>query len=282
MQVEDQASKLRQLMHKARQTRTIAVTSGKGGVGKSNIALNLAIMLSAAGNKVALVDADLGLANQDLLLDVTAHGNLANVIDGSRKLEDIIIDLPCGVQLVPGASGLARLAQLSAFERTRLVTELAALEADNDIILVDTGAGIGPDVVHFAAQADSVLVVTAPEPPAVADAYAVVKVLAQQSCQAQMSLLVNFARDRQEARHTRQRLSGVARQFLGVRVLDAGYVLADPKVPEAVRRREPLVLAFPRCPASRCLAALATKLSAGGSLVARGEGFFRRVVNWFA
>ncbi|MGC9454762.1 MAG: MinD/ParA family protein [Phycisphaerae bacterium] len=282
MTVEDQASKLRQLVHQAREASTIAVTSGKGGVGKSNIALNLSILLSAAGNRVALVDADLGLGNLDVLMDMGVRANVSHVIAGRRRLGEVIVDLPCGVQFVPGASGLARLAELSEFQRARLLDELASLESDNDIIVIDTGAGIGANVLHLASAADRTIVVTTPEPTAVTDAYAVVKILTQRSYGGQLSLLVNFASDRQQARQTSQRISTVARQFLGTRLLDAGYVLTDEKVAEAVRRREPFVLSHPRCPASRCLAALATKLCAGGALVERKEGFFRRVANWFA
>jgi flagellar biosynthesis protein FlhG len=282
MTVEDQASKLRRLVHQASEASTIAVTSGKGGVGKSNIALNLSILLSAAGNRVALVDADLGLANLDVLMDIGVRANVSHVITGRRRLGDVIVDLPSGVQFVPGASGLARLAELSEFQRAQLLDQLAALEADNDIIVIDTGAGIGANVLHLAGSADRTIVVTTPEPTSVTDAYAVVKVLTQRRYPGQMSLLVNFATDRQEARQTTQRISTVARQFLGVRLLDAGYVLTDEKVAEAVRRRQPFVLTQPRCPASRCLAALATKLCAGGALVERKESFFRRVANWFA
>ena len=282
MSHDDQASGLRRLMKQARQTRTIAVASGKGGVGKSNIALNLAILLSAGGGKVALVDGDLGLANLDVLLDVDVRADLSHVISGTRRLEDVVMDLPCGVQFVPGASGLARLADLSEFQRVKLVDELSALEADNDFVIVDTSAGIGPDVLHLVSAADVALVVTAPEPTAITDGYAVIKVLAQRNFEGQLSLLVNFASDRHEARQTFQRIRDVARQFLGARLLDAGYILADPKVREAVRKRQPFVLAFPRCPASRCLAALASKLWAGGAFVDRQGGFFRRVANWFA
>jgi flagellar biosynthesis protein FlhG len=269
-------------MHQARRCRTIAVTSGKGGVGKSNVALNLSILLSAAGNRVALVDADLGLANIDVLVDVDVRGNLSHLIGGSKKLEDIITDLPSGVQLVPGANGLAKLAQLSEFQRAQLLQELSKLEADNDIIVIDTSAGIGTDVVHLCASADNVLIVSTPEPTAVTDSYAMAKVLVRGGYGGHISLLVNFASDRHEARVTFQRISSVARQFLGTILYDAGYVLSDSKVREAVRRREPFVLAFPRCAASRCLAALATKLSRGGSLAMQSEGFFRRVANWFA
>jgi flagellar biosynthesis protein FlhG len=136
--------------------------------------------------------------------------------------------------------------------------------------------------MHFAASADSALIVTTPEPTAITDGYAVIKLLAQRSYTGRMSLLSNMAADRQEARATYQRVSTVARQFLDVSLFDAGYVLTDPKLREAVRRRQPLVLAYPHSPASRCLAALATKIFSGGAFVSHGEGFFRRVVNWFA
>jgi flagellar biosynthesis protein FlhG len=136
-------------------------------------------------------------------------------------------------------------------------------------------------VLHLAAASDSVIVVTTPEPTAVTDGYAFVKVLMQRGYTGQTSLLVNFATDRQEARLTYQRISSVARQFLSAKVLDAGYVLMDPKVREAIKQRQPFVLAYPKCPASRCLAALATRLSAGAALVDRRDGFFKRVARWF-
>ncbi len=282
MGVTDQASKLRRLMQDRRATRTLAVASGKGGVGKSNIALNLSILLSAAGNRVALVDADIALANLDILLDVDCRMNLSHVVAGSRTLADVVMDLPCGVQFVPGASGLTNLANLNEFQRASLVDQLSALEDENDIIVVDCGAGIGRDVLHFAMAGDNVLVVTTPEPTAVTDAYAFIKVLSQQSFEGSISLLVNQATDRAEGRATFERIAEVARQFLGVTLFDAGHVVIDPKIREAVRRREPFVLAYPRCPASRCLAALTNKLSAGTGLVGAQHGFFRRVANWFA
>ncbi|MDY6913221.1 MAG: MinD/ParA family protein [Planctomycetota bacterium] len=281
MHVDDQASKLRKLMRETRYSRTVSVVSGKGGVGKSNISLNLSILLSAAGNRVALVDADFGLANLDVLVDTDVSANLSHVIAGVRRLDEIVVDLPSGVQFVPGASGLAKLAHLSEFQRAKLLEELTALEANNEIIVIDCGAGIGPSVMHFAAAADIVLVVTTPEPTAITDGYAMVKVLAQQGYKGQVSLLVNFADSRHEARMTYDRISNVAGRFLGIRCLNAGYVPIDPRVRQAVFRREPFVLAYPNCHASRCLAALANKLSASGAMVDRKEGFFLRVANWF-
>jgi len=282
MSGQDQASRLREMMRAGRTARTIAVTSGKGGVGKSNVALNLGILLSAGGARVALVDADLGLANLDILCNVSPRANLSHVIAGGRKIADVVLELPSGVQLVPGASGLARLAHLSDFQRAQLLAELAGLEADNDLIIVDCAAGIGPDVLAFAAAADLVVVVTTPEPTAVADAYATVKALAQRRYGGRISVLVNMAAGRTEARQTSQRIASVARQFLATTVFDAGYVVADARVREAVKGREPFVLAWPNCPASQCLAVITRKLRAGDGAGGQIEGFFKRVANWFA
>jgi len=265
-----------------RQTRTIAVCSGKGGVGKSNVALNLAILLSGAGHRVALVDADMGMANLDVLVDADIRGDLSHVVAGTKHLEDIVVDLSSGVQFVAGASGLAKLANLSEFQRARLTEELTQLESDNDMIVIDCAAGIGPNVLQFAASADTVLVVTTPEPTAITDAYGMIKALSRRGYQGSLSVLVNLADNRQEARATYQRLADVARRFLDIRVFDGGFISEDPKVRQAVRRRQAFVLAFPKCPASRSIDALVNKLSPGGALVRQKEGFFRRMVRLFA
>jgi len=251
-------------------------------VGKSNVALNLAILLSGAGHRVALVDADMGMANLDVLLDADIRGDLSHVVAGTKHLEDIVVDLSSGVQFVAGASGLAKLANLSEFQRARLTEELAQLEADNDMIVIDCAAGIGPNVLQFASGADTVLVVTTPEPTAITDAYGMIKALSRRGYQGNLSVLVNLADNRQEARATYQRLADVARRFLDIRVFDAGYISEDPKVRQAVRRRQAFVLAFPKCPASKSISALVNKLSPGGALVRQKEGFFRRMVRLFA
>src|SRR4051812_36272477 len=160
-----------------RRASVIAVTSGKGGVGKSNIAVNLAIKLSSAGKRVVLHDADLGLANADVLCNVDLTHNLSHVIARKRELSEVMVAAPGGFSLIGGASGLARMADLTDFDRQRLVDALAELEANADVILIDTGAGISPNVLAFTRAADHVLVVTTPEPTAITDAYAVVKVV---------------------------------------------------------------------------------------------------------
>jgi flagellar biosynthesis protein FlhG len=279
----DQATQLRRIARQTARATVIAVTSGKGGVGKSNIAVNLAIKFASAGKRVVLLDADLGLANADVLCNIDLPSNLSHVISHKRELADVMVDGPGGFQLIGGASGLARMADLSDFDRQRLVTALAELEARSDIILIDTGAGISPNVLSFTRCADQVLVVTTPEPTAITDAYAVIKVISRDAPDRPLSLLVNQVRVRGEGQLVYDRIAKVAKQFLGVHVMDAGFVPSDPEVPAAVRRRTPFLLANPRCPASLYISQLAMRLERGvaPSTDLSGGGFFNRMSRWF-
>ncbi len=258
----------------------VAITSGKGGVGKSNVAVNLAITLASAGKRVTLLDADLGLANADVLCNVDLRTNLSHVIARKKELRYVLVKAPGGFNLIGGASGLARMADLSDDDRQRLVDALGELEKQADIILIDTGAGISPNVLSFTRAADHVLVVTTPEPTAITDAYAVVKVMSRDGSERRVSLLVNQARSAAEGRVVHERIAKVAKQFLGVSVLDAGYVLVDDAVQTAVRRRTPFVLGAPNCPASRCIQKLAMRLEQGVAASDNG-GFFNRMSRWF-
>src|SRR4051812_41438851 len=301
----DQASQLRSLVRQTRQTRrranVVAITSGKGGVGKSNVAVNLAITLSAAGKTVVLLDADLGLANADVLCNIDLPHNLSAVIARKKQLHEVMVKGPGGFNLVGGASGLARMADLTDADRQRIVRALAELESRADIILIDTGAGISPNVLSFTRAADHVLVVTTPEPTAITDAYAVVKVLHRDAAAApnplvavggdpgsgpaerRISLFVNQVRSPAEARVVHERIAKVARQFLGVSVYDAGHLVADECVPAAVRARTPFVLASPRSAASHCITQLAMRLEQGvvAGTGAGSDGFFNRMSRWF-
>ncbi len=282
MTVIDQATHLRSLMMQCRRAAVYAITSGKGGVGKSNIAVNLCIQFAAAGKKVVLLDADLGLANADVLCGVDLPHNLAHVIARQKDLRQVMVDAPGGFKLVGGASGLARMADLSDIDLQRLIDTLSELEQENDILVIDTGAGISPNVLSFTRYADHVLIVTTPEPTAITDAYAVVKVMSRVESDRQMSLLVNQARNPAEARVVYDRIAKVARQFLSASVLDAGYVLKDEVVQDCVRRRTPFTLAQPRCAASLCVAQLAARLQQGvGAGSAPRAGFFQRMSRWF-
>jgi flagellar biosynthesis protein FlhG len=260
----------------------IAITSGKGGVGKSNVAVNLAIQLASVGKNVVLLDADLGLANADVLCNVDLPYNLSHVIAQKRELNEVLCKAPGGFRMIGGASGLARMADLSDFDRQRLVNALAELETQADIILIDTGAGISPNVLSFTRAADHVLVVTTPEPTAITDAYAVIKVISRDGGQRRLSLLVNQTRSVTESKVVYERIAKVSRQFLNVTVFDAGHVPSDENVPQAVRRRTPFVLGAPRCPASLGIAQLAMRLEQGvaGRIDSGAGSFFTRMIGW--
>ncbi len=259
----------------------IAITSGKGGVGKSNIAVNLAIKLARSGKDVVLLDADLGLANADVLCNLDVPSNLSHVISRKKELRDVLTTAPGGFRLIGGASGLARMADLSDDDRQRLVSALAELEEQTDVILIDTGAGISPNVLSFTRAADDVLVVTTPEPTAITDAYAVIKVVNRDSGNRRISLLVNQVRNANEGRLVYERISRVAKQFLNATVLDAGYMFADEQVSLAVRRRMPFVLSNPNCAAGQCITQLAMRFEQGVYKTNDGTGFFNRMSQWF-
>jgi len=278
----DQAEKLRLMVRETGKTaHIIAVTSGKGGVGKSNVAANLALCLSSTGKKVVVMDADLGLANLDVLLNVRTRYTLAHVISGSCRMEQIIQPGPGGIRLICGASGLTELTELNQFQRQRLIQELSTLEHQLDYIIIDTGAGISAGVLCFCEAAQLTLVVTTPEPTSITDAYAVIKKLVTSQSGTKISLLVNMAQNRNEALKVYQRLAQTAQQFLSVSISNAGYILRDEHVSEAVKQSEPLLLAYPRCPAGYCFRSLAANTTRFLEPAESESGFFRRVVNWF-
>lgn len=259
--VDDQAAALRHLTgEKFRGPRVLAITSGKGGVGKTNLAVNLSLALRQLGRRVTLVDLDLGLANVDILLDVTPRYNLASVIAGSRSISEVAVETPEGLRLIPGASGIEKLANLTDGERARLIESFEELHRSTDVIVFDTGAGISKNTTGFLAAADDVVVVTTPEPTAVLDAYAVIKLLSNQADRGQVSLVVNMAADRAEAERFAQGIAGTAYRMLNTYVEKLGYVLADPAVPRAVRMRRPLLSAFPHSAASECVRRLAREI----------------------
>jgi len=262
--------------------RVVAVTSGKGGVGKSNLAVSLAAELARRGVRTALLDADLGLANADLLCNVSATANLAHVVAGRCDLSRAMIPAPGGFVLIPGASGLSQMAALSEFERARLVSLLDQIERDFDLLLVDTGAGIGPGVLSFLMAADEVLVVTTPEPTSITDAYAVMKVVRRRGGSMPIGLWVNHARDEREAQTVHERISAVCRRFLGFEPQAAGFMPTDPAIPRAVQAQRPFILEAPKSPSSLCVRGLAHKLEQASRGRASRGGFLGRVAAWLA
>lgn len=244
--------------------RTIAVASGKGGVGKSSLVANVAVALGQRGARVLLVDADLSQANLDLLLGLTPRYDLQHVLRGEKTLADIVVQGPAGVRLVPASSGVPEFAELDDFRRESLLRGLSTLEENADLILMDIGSGVSRQVMSFCLAADEVAVVTTHELPAFSDAYALIKLLAQNGLQRAPHLVVNMADNAEEAEETAHRIGVVSRRFLSLELDSWGFVPYDPAVPRAVRRQEPVVLASPQSPAARAYRDLAARLFDGG------------------
>lgn len=286
----DQAKKLREMAaaYRARasaskpkrRTRVIAVTSGKGGVGKTNISINLAQALIDAGKEVILLDADLGLANAHILLGVLPPYHLGHMLRGERDITGLIHTAPNRLKLIAGGSGVEELAELSPSRLRWFVDSLSRLEGMADYLILDTGAGLNHVVFSFVLAADEVILVTTPEPTAIADAYATIKALYKRNPSIQVRLIINQVEGIAESRSVAERLVETVRSFLGLEMQILGTVPRDPCVWQAVRAQRPFVSAYPQCPASRAVRAMGKVL-----LVEDGEeppipkagGFFQRL-----
>lgn len=254
--------------------RSLLFTSGKGGVGTSNLALNLAIALSELGQRAVLVDADLGLANIDLLCGLAPASDLGDVLAGLCPLADAIVEGPGGVRIVPGAHGMRTLVESLVDGPARLAEELAELEAESDFVLVDAGTGLGAGIATLAAAADEVVIITTPEPTSVADAHAAIHRFRRLPGPPRLRAIVNQASSASEASDVLARLSASSRQFLGTVVTGLGHVRSDPHVPLAVRARRPFVVAYPSSPASRGVRRLAQAMAEERQPRGRRPGFF--------
>ena len=226
-------------------TRVVAVTSGKGGVGKTTVSINLSVALAHLGHDVVLLDADLGLANVDVLLGLNTGRTLTQVVNGDCTLEDVIVTGPAGVRIVPAASGIQHMAQLSEFQRAGLISAFSSLERAADFMVVDTAAGIAANTLDFCDASHEVLVVVTDDPASITDAYATIKVLNQRSQRNRFRVLVNMAQDQAAAMRLYRRLLEVTDRYLDVALDFAGAIALDGQVRSAVRRRQALVEAYP-------------------------------------
>lgn len=272
----DQADSLRQLatsVKKQRKPSTVAkgandqkgirvlsVTSGKGGVGKSNVVVNMALALARKGKKILIIDADLGLGNVDVLLGLTPDYTLNDVFAGKKGLEDIIVEGPEGIKIIPAGSGMPEFTTLGLQERMRIMDELDQLEEDFDILIIDTEAGISDNVTYFNTASQEIVVVVTPEPTSITDVYALIKLLATRHSERYFKVLVNMARDTDDALQVFAKLSNVTSRFLDISLDYLGCVIKDDSVVEAVKSQKPVLELFPETPASLCFTTLARRI----------------------
>lgn len=282
----DQAARLRELAQfgfKAPEAASdlkkpyqiITVTGGKGGVGKSNIALNLSLALQLEKMQTLIFDADLGMANCDLLLGLTPTYHLLHLIRGVASIQELLMKGPEGLRILPGGSGIRELINLTTGELNHLLISFHELENELDYIVIDTAAGAHESVMHFIGVADRVILVTTPEPTAMLDAYSLMKILSLSDRKPKIEILINTVKTEQEAKSTANAMDSAARRHLGIPAPLLGVVSYDLKVLESVRRRTPFVIEYPDCNASLEIRAIARKIL-GSAEKPKPKGLWQR------
>lgn len=250
--------------------KVIAVTSGKGGVGKTNLVGNMAVSMASAGKRVAIIDADVGLANVDIIFNLRPQYSIRHVVSSEKTLEQVMVESSHGVKILPGGSGFADLTQLSEGEKLNLLSEFESLIGMVDIILVDTGAGISSNVLYFNSACDEVVVIATREPTSITDAYAMMKVMSQEYGTNYFKLIVNMVESEDDAKKVYASLSGALDKFLRNVVLEySGFIPADKKLQQAVQKRSLVMDINPDCPAAKAIQKIAQTL--GNSPVKRNS-----------
>lgn len=265
---EDQAARLRTLAQGINQTspsihkflRVIAVSSGKGGVGKTNVSINLALALADLGKRVVVFDGDLGLANVDVICGLTPKYTLEDVVVGSKSVTEVLMDGPKGIKILPGASGNGIMGNLENSSLQALLDKMMILDGMADFLIIDTGAGIARGVIQLLEASDEVIVVITPEPTSLTDAYGLVKTLFLRGKRCRIDVVVNRVKSKEEAEATFSRLEAAMDRFLKYKVGFLGYIYEDSFVSRAVMRQTPVSILFPTAPASQCLKLVAKNL----------------------
>lgn len=269
-------------MSPSRPVKVIAVTGGKGGVGKTNLSVNLSVALSQLQRRVVLMDADLGLANVDVLLGLQARYNLADVLSGERTMRDILLTGPSGMKIVPASSGVQQMSKLSHQEHAAIIHSFSELSEDMDMLIVDTAAGISDTVISFVRASQEVVVVVCDEPSSITDAYALIKLLNTEHDVFRFRVVANMTRSTNEGINLFNKLNGVCDRFLDASLQYLGHVPFDENVRKAVQKRKALLEFAPNCKASQAVRALAQKIDEWPtSHAARGhlEFFIERLLS---
>ena len=289
--MSDQASRLRSLIEERAEeeaqsrrvgelyfnvdenTRVIAITSGKGGVGKTNLAVNLAIGLQQTGQKVLLIDADIGMANVNLLMGSVTNRSLLDLLEDGVELEDVVEEGAAGVKYISGVAGVEAALGVNRLEQKKLHKKLSRCSELANIIIIDTGAGLNRNVIEFVLAAEEVLLVTTPEPTALADAYAVIKAYSTYTDRRNIKLVVNRIHDEEECVEVVEKINQTTKKFLDVAVDCLGYIYDDKAVIEAVHGQVPFVLANEKSPAARCIFELVKSLLSGKEMASVSAGW---------
>jgi flagellar biosynthesis protein FlhG len=256
----DQAAGLRKLTQPPRPVKVIAIASGKGGVGKTNVTVNLGVALAAQGKEVVLLDADLGLANIDVMLGLHPQFNLLHVLDGDKSLNDIIVEGPSGLKIIPAASGVQKMAELSSAQHAGMIQAFSEMDQHIDVLLIDSAAGIADSVVSFSRAAQEVVIVVCDEPASITDAYALIKLLSRDHGVERFHVIANMCRSVQEGRELFDKIALVCDRFLDVTLDFMGIVPFDEDLRRAVKKQRSVVEAFPRSKAATAFAHLAKKV----------------------
>jgi flagellar biosynthesis protein FlhG len=278
----DQAQGIRQ-MKSSRPVRVIAVTSGKGGVGKSNISVNLAVTLAQGGERVMVMDADMGLANIDVLLGLKSKMNLSHVVNGECSLEETIIEGPAGVKIVPASSGIAAMSDLTPAQNAGVINSFSELTQPIDTLIIDTAAGLSDSVVSFTRAAREVIVVVCDEPASITDAYAMIKVLNRDYGVERFHVLSNQTTSIQQGRELYMKLSRVSEKYLDVALDFLGAIPYDDYLKKAVQKQKCVIETYPRSPASMAFRQIAKKTQkwpTPKTMEGHLEFFIERLINY--
>jgi flagellar biosynthesis protein FlhG len=248
------------LQMKGKGPKILAVTSGKGGVGKTNVVANLSASLSEMGKRVVVLDADFGLANLDVLLGLTPRFHLGHVLFGNKDLDEIVVQGPNGIRIIPASSGLQRMSDLTLAQRNHLIQVFTKFNVNTDYFIIDTAAGISRNVIHFLLLAHQVIVISAPEPTAIVDAYALIKIILAEDPNKQIQVLINSVEEADDAREVFCQINSVVKRFLNREITFLGHIERDPHVRQSVRSQMLVTHRFPNAPASRCFRGLAQRI----------------------
>lgn len=298
--MEDQAEKLREIMKRKKdetskpssagsagksgvksndKARIITVTSGKGGVGKTNLSVNMALGFARLGKKVIVLDADLGLANVNVMLNMIPKYNLYHVIKKQKTMREILVETEYGISIVAGASGFSQIANMGEEDRKDFIAELDSL-SNADIVIIDTSAGVSSNVLDFIAAADDAVIITTPEPTAITDAYGIIKIIATEydSLNMGLKLVVNRAKGAAQAKGVADRMINIAGQFLNLKVDYLGFIYDDQTVQHAVLRQKPFMVEDPKCKASNCVQHIVDRMDRNKPMETAGFGaMFKRL-----